>query len=280
MPASSLTWFRRPAMMTEQVSNESGIEHIEQEDAESRLSGRRAFVKRDSTPTGARRSVGAAVARKEISGHAQDRFVVACAVAPVFGGLSSAAFAITSGWMVNKSQLTGSKALATTAAVTRSFQFAFAGLEINCGGSNLNSSTAEIKAPNKGAAASITFTGCESQTHGCVLSSTEISTAAPLIRSDLSGHLSGEDHALPEAKTLFPLFALFEYVHEPSCPLKERIVVTGHATLLAPIGQDEKTSQEISLRAEGEELVVGGTSFAAEGSALFKLASGESWSFL
>jgi hypothetical protein len=93
--------------------------------------------------------------------------LASCVVAGVLGVLPvAAASAATSGWMVNTFLLSGSKGLAATAEVTEPIDIAFgSGLlfGIECLGSQLESQNLEITAPNKGAATSITFTGCRSQ---------------------------------------------------------------------------------------------------------------------
>lgn len=200
-------------------------------------------------------------------------YLVACVLSSL---MPSAAQALLSGWMVNGSLLNGSKALASTAQVTQGLTIrAGTSVEFYCTGATLGTSAMEIKSPNSGAATSLTFSGCGSN-FGCPLSSPTVLTQPLVVQeATLDGSLGVKAILAPKTKTVF---MVFEFQQSIECMIGP-FGVTGHVTLLAPAGQHEKTAQEFRLLSQGE-LKIASSPALASATAQFRLASGESWSFL
>jgi prolyl oligopeptidase PreP (S9A serine peptidase family) len=196
-----------------------------------------------------------------------------------FSALASAsASAATAGWMVGGTLLSGSEALATTAAVDENGKLLASGITIECKGSTLNGVAPEIKSPNTGSATSLIFTQCQSKTESCTITPEELKTVPLNVEATLEGALAVVATFTPKTKTTF---ATIEYKGE-DCALEGLDAVTGKAKVLAPTGQDERTLQlinAITTEASGE-LKDGSSPATLTGSALLKLASGKPWSFL
>jgi hypothetical protein len=205
--------------------------------------------------------------------------ITTCIVTFAFSAVVSASSsAVTAGWMVNGTMLIGSKAVATTAAVDEFIKIKAAGVTIECKGSTINGVAPELKSPNRGGAASLEFTACKSITANCEISSEKISTRTILLEATLEGALAIKVSLVPETKNGF---ATIEY-DGALCALQGVQPLSGKWTMLAPTGQDERTLQLLNLvttEASGE-LKVGSSAAELKGSALWRLASGESWSFL
>lgn len=199
----------------------------------------------------------------------------------VFGALASAsASAATAGWMVNGTLLSGLATLAPTAKVDKPGRLHAVGVEIECSG-ELNGVEPMLESPNMATIARLTFTGCKSTAENCTLAgepNATISTVPLLVEATLEGTLAAVATFSPKTKTTF---ATFNY-EGAKCGLKGLNSVTGHAKVLAPTGQDERTLQQINVITEESsgELKVGSSGAGLEGSALLQLASGQTWSFL
>jgi hypothetical protein len=204
---------------------------------------------------------------------------MACVAALALSAFASAsASAATAGWMVKGTMLSGSKALATTAAVHEFGKLKAAGVTIECKGGTLNGIAPEIKSPNLGAAKSLEFTGCKSITANCEISPEKINTVPLLAEATLEGALAVKVLFKPETKNTF---TTVEYTGA-LCALQGVQPVTGKATVSAPTGQDERTLQQLNANVTetSGELKVGSSPAELKGVALLRLASGEPWSFL
>jgi hypothetical protein len=191
---------------------------------------------------------------------------------------SASASAATAGWMVGGTQLVGSAAVATTAAVDEVYKASAGGLEVECSGATLNNVKPEISAANKGTSASIVFTGCKSLTKSCAISKSEIATVPVTIEVTLEGALGVSSTFSPQSGTLINTFK-FE---GEACSVAGLKAVTGKATTSTPVGQDEHTLQlsSVNTSATSAELKLGASAASVSGSSLLKLASGLPWSFL
>jgi len=203
-------------------------------------------------------------------------FIAALAISAVG---SAAASASTAGWMVNGTLLSGSKPLATTAAVMKTGVLTFSTVTVECTGETLNGIAPAIESSNKGSATSLEFTACKTPTGSkCELVGTKVNTLPITVEATLSGTLGVRASFSPKTGTLFTTL-LFKGA---SCAIAEEVQpVTGKANVLGPTGQDERASQEIVATAlTAGELKVGSSAATLAGAALLRLASGESWSFL
>lgn len=194
--------------------------------------------------------------------------------------LVSASASAAAGWMVNGTLLSGSAALASTAAVEKPGTLTAAGVTIECTSSTLHSIESEIKSPNTNAIRSVEYSGCSSVTASCALAGgTGVIATLPFTGEvTLSGSSGVVDTFTPKTKSLF---ATIGYEGE-ICALKGVQPVTGKAKILAPTGQEERTVQQASslvTEASGE-LKVGSAPASIVGTVLSKLASGLPWSFL
>jgi hypothetical protein len=201
--------------------------------------------------------------------------VAALAVSVVGASVASAA---TAGWMVGGTNLTGSTALATTAAVDKEGRLKFSGTTVACSGKTLNGVTPLIESTNKGSVASLGFTGCATLAgEKCELVGTTINTLPIKVEATLDGTAAVNATFTPKTGTVFTTL-LFTGA---TCAIGNEVQgVTGKATVLAPTGQSERTLQQINVTTAGTELFVGESTATLEGSALLKLASGKTWSFL
>jgi hypothetical protein len=188
--------------------------------------------------------------------------------------VATSASAAEAGWMVNKAQLSGSTAFASTGKVTKGNLTAANGINVRCNGEEIKGS-GEITSPTK-ASGQLTFEDCQSENENCTLESEDIGTL-PLLLTEitLDGTLAVRGHIEGETKA----FATFKYLGA-SCALAGVNVVKGKVEFLAPEGQDERTYQEVLITALPGELQVGSSEAKLHFTALLSLASRESWSFL
>jgi hypothetical protein len=206
------------------------------------------------------------------------RLIVACAGVLVLSALASvSASAATAGWMVSGSMLSGSAALATTGEVEQEGVLAGGGVTITCDGATASSVAPEIKAPNKGAASSLEFTGC-SAGEPCSLAGTTIKTLPILEEATLEGILAVVGTLKPEAGTLFTTVKFTG----SECAVSGTVPLKGTAKVLEPTGQVEQTVQEgraITTAASGE-LELGSVAVSVTGTARLRRGNGQPWSFL
>jgi hypothetical protein len=206
------------------------------------------------------------------------RLIVACAGVLALSALASAsASATTVGWMVSGSMLSGSAALATTGEVEEEGVLQGGGVTITCDGAIASSVAPEIKAPNKGAASSLEFTGCTAA-EPCSLAGTTIKTLPILEEATLEGVLAVVGTLKPETGTIFTTvkFTGSECALSGTQPLK------GTAKVLEPTGQDERTIQEghAITSAASDELLIGNGAVSVTGTARLRRGNGQPWSFL
>jgi hypothetical protein len=187
----------------------------------------------------------------------------------------------TAQWMVGGATLGGTetKALAKTAAVDENMTFKFAGVTLTCQGERVNAVTPQIEASGEmSSASSLEFTQC-SASENCQIPTT-IATIPVLVHAALD---PGDTKAvlatiLPKTKTTFTTIK-FE---GEKCALLGTQPVTGKAKVLIPAGQEELAKQlvEAKVTAGSSELKVGSSAAEIKGSALVRLVSGATWSFL
>jgi hypothetical protein len=204
--------------------------------------------------------------------------MVVCAGVLALSALASAtASAVTAGWMVNGTLLTGSAALATTAAVDENGVLEGGGVKITCKGKTLNGAAPKIEAPSMGAASDLEFTECKAE-EPCKITTSTIKTLPLLVEATLEGVLAVVATFKPQTGTIFTTLK-FE---GESCGLSGTTPIKGTAQVLAPTGQDERTLQLINATtsAASNTLFLGSSPASLAGSALLQLASGQSWSFL
>jgi hypothetical protein len=206
------------------------------------------------------------------------RIVVVCVGVLALSVLASAsALAATAGWMVNGTNLKGSAALATTAAVVEEGVLVGVGFHITCEGHAFFGSGPEIKSPNTGAASSLEFSECKGE-EPCKINSPILKTYAVTEEATLEGVLAAVATFKPATGTIFATIK-FE---GSECPLEGETPIKGTAKALAPFGQDEGTLGQVSSIATeaSKELLVGSSAVSAKGASLLRLTSGQSWSFL
>jgi hypothetical protein len=189
---------------------------------------------------------------------------------------STAASGATAGWMVNGTLLNGSAALATTAASEETLTLNGAGLNIECKGP-VDALKPEIKSVNRGAAASYTFTVCDTKNGGCEVPS-EMSTGPVLAEATLEGALAVKLVAKPESGTVFTTVKFFG----EKCAVAGNKPVSGKGTSTGPRSQDEGTAGLVSINITegGGELFIASSAVSLKGSGLVKLQSSQAWSFL
>src|SRR5262249_10113876 len=143
------------------------------------------------------------------------------------------ASAATSGWMVSGTNFTtGTKAIATTAAVDKEGELTAAGITINCKSKVLNGIAPQINgATGMGDANSLVFNECEIQegkgTPPCTLATKTIGTLPVLVDLTLDGATADKGRFLPTNTS--KIFATIKY-EGPECPLKGVQPVNGAAT--------------------------------------------------
>jgi hypothetical protein len=196
---------------------------------------------------------------------------------------SSTASAATVGWLINGTLLTGTQTapLATTALVDEEGVLTFGNFTIRCSAMNLNGTSPQIEAPNKGSATSLIFNECEATGENCKLSAGMKGTVGTLpitTEATLDGVLAVQGVFTPKTgKT----FATLKFEGK-ECAETATLPVKGKAAWLAPTGQDERTLQLLSVNVTKtqDELEVGSTPASLKGSILIQLASLLPWSFM
>jgi hypothetical protein len=179
-------------------------------------------------------------------------------------------------WMVAGTTLVGNEALANTAQVHELGKLKAAGVTINCAGKNLTGVSPQIEAGDAGSASSLVFSECTANAN-CTVTKT-LGTLPLMAVAKLEGTLAVNVSFLPKTGTIFTTIK-FEGAE---CALLGTQPVTGKANVLAPTGQDERLLQLIEAKvteATGE-LKVGSSAAELKGSALLRLVSDKTWSFL
>jgi hypothetical protein len=196
-------------------------------------------------------------------------------------GLATAmASAATAGWKVNGTFLTGTKALATTAAVDEHGKLNAGQVEINCVASTLTGVSPQINGTTEhGDAQSLEFNECTGNSV-CPLAASQkekVKTLPVLVDLTLDGTLAVKGRFLSTNSS--KLFATIAF-EGAECSFKGTQPVKGAQTVLAPTGQDERTLQLLAATEEEPgALTLGNTPATLKGSILVRLASGEPYSF-
>jgi hypothetical protein len=210
-------------------------------------------------------------------------------VATVLAGLafsvlgSSTASAVSPGWLVNGTLLTGTQtaAVATTAAIDTKVIFGYGGIAIRCSTSALQVIGPQIESGSKISAASVLFKECKATGENCSLSSAMGGTIGTLpITSEvtLDGALAVQGVAKPQAGGIF---ATLKFEGEV-CAETAKVPIKGTVQWLAPTGQDGRVSQlaNVNISLSSGELEGGDQLAFLELGSLGKLASSLSWSFM
>jgi hypothetical protein len=179
-------------------------------------------------------------------------------------------------WMVNGTNLVGTQALATTAAVDGNAVLTAAGVTTICTGKTVELTSPQIEAPDKDSASNITFTGCSASppcTGPLTITTNPVSSVAVLGTGNTINIIF-----LPKTKTVLATIKF----NGAECALMGTQPVTGKATFTGPTGKTESVLQEIQanvLQSSGE-LKVGSSAAELKGAILLQLSSGAKWSFL
>jgi hypothetical protein len=200
-------------------------------------------------------------------------FIAVLALSAIGAAWASAA---TPGWMVNETLLTGSAALATSAASHETAVLNGAGLNLECGGS-LDLVNGKLISPNRDSANIVIILGCETKNGGCEVPSS-ISTNSILSEATLAGVLGLAVKLTPETGTLLVTVRYSGAL----CPVAGNKPVTGKVAATMPTGQRERTDQELNVNVtEGSgELFIASTAASLKASFAFLLQSHQTWSFL
>lgn len=202
------------------------------------------------------------------------------------GFASTLAWAVPPGWMVNGVDLTsGTKALATTAAVDRSGEYETGGIVVKCTGNSLKGVNPVINgSTNMVNVSSAEVTGCEVTTGNppCKLATSmenTIKTLPLLVDLTLDGPLAIKARVLSTNSSKLLATILFE---GSECEIAHALQpITGALTFLVSEEQDERASQLLTLtNEEPGSLKDGKNEIELSGSFLPRLASGEPYSFL
>lgn len=202
-------------------------------------------------------------------------------IAICVGLLALTAFASSSAsaasWKVNGALLSGSAALANTAAVDENGKLTFSEITVECNGSSLEGISPQITHPDSGSASSLVFSACKTVAgSSCTLVGTKISTVPITALVSTVGTLEVSVVFKPKTKTTF---ATIEFTGA-SCSIANEVQpVTGQATVKGPTGQDERTLQQIVANTTSGELKVGSSAAVLKGAALLQLASKLGWSY-
>lgn len=194
----------------------------------------------------------------------------------------ASASASAAGWMVNKAELTGSTALATTAKTVENIKLVFAGATVECSGENVEGTSPQIEAPNKGSTTSVRFSDCKATGKNCALASSMKEKVASLpvsVEDTLGAGKTIAGKFTPKIGTLFATIAL----EGVKCSFAEEVQpVKGTVKVEGPIGQEENTLQEAKADATeaSGELKVGSTNASISGAVDLKPANSEPWSLL
>jgi hypothetical protein len=181
------------------------------------------------------------------------------------------------GWMTSGTLLTGTAALATTAAVDKKYVVNGAGLNLECNGSVIKFAVPELVAASKLEAAALTFTGCTTTNANCVVPA-ELGTVPIQAEATLEGALAAKATFKPQTGSTF---VTMKFSGE-ACAVAGVKTITGDANMTLASGQDERTLQllEANVTAAQNLLFFIGSAASLTGSALLRLASGQPWSFL
>jgi hypothetical protein len=208
------------------------------------------------------------------------RLIVAAFVAAlVLSALTSeGASASTPGWMVDGTQLSGSKALRSTGGISAlELKSAAANVAISCTANTYGISNGEIVAPSTLRASSISFLECSAVTPDCTLQGDTLNTV-PVSSSEitLEGTSAVRGLLKPQTKSVF---LTFEFTGD-DCSSEGLNEATGSINLLAREGQTEKTSQLLLGSVASGQLKIDSSEAELEFSYKQLLASNETWSFL
>ncbi len=182
-------------------------------------------------------------------------------------------------WVVGGTTLSGSAKLANTAAVMENGKLKFSETTVECTGSVLDGTGAQIESPDKGSATSLTFLGC-STTAGstCKITGQPVSIGTVPITATVVLGTGNADTATFSPKTK-NTFATIKF-EGSGCATSGVQPVKGKAKVTAPTGQTESVLQEIVAATGAGELEVGSAEATLLGKALLQLESKQAWKFV
>jgi hypothetical protein len=192
--------------------------------------------------------------------------------------MPGSASATTAGWMVNGTILTGTAGLPGTVATTpASLEDPELEISIKCNSKVVDGTNLQISAPSGGGADGLSFLECEALTPaGCSLQSPTIATL-PLafLEITLEGALAIAGGIKPRIKVTLGSFDLVG----KACAIASIYTLGGTIALLAPLGQDERTLQEI-LITDGGRFKINSNPGRLDLTLSASLVSKQGWSFL
>ncbi|HUN77872.1 MAG TPA: hypothetical protein VMU32_03030 [Solirubrobacteraceae bacterium] len=203
--------------------------------------------------------------------------LMAALCALVAGMALNVSSASAAGWMVGGSELSGSEAVATTAAAMENAKGEASGVTVECAGATTNAVSPKLEAPNKASASSIVFTGCESKTAGCKTAKTEIGTVPVTVEATLEGATKVRAVGRPVTGKIF---TTIKY-EGAECALAGVKPVTGQVTATSSADEEVLESLVLILITEASgELKEGSSSAYLHIHVLVRLASGRAWNYL
>jgi hypothetical protein len=197
-------------------------------------------------------------------------------VVSVFG--ATVASSASAGWFVEGEELSGSAALATTAATAEATKLSFKGVTTECDGSNLNAVSPQVEGSNKMSAASLTFTGCSASGEGCSLLGSQVGVSSVVAETTAQGTAEVEAIFAPKTGSTFTTIKFTG----SKCPIaNENIPIKGHVTTTVPTGREEDASQGFlaDVSEASGELTAGGSKASFTSDILWTLASGKEWAW-
>jgi hypothetical protein len=211
------------------------------------------------------------------------QFLKVCVLMFVLCALVAAsASATTVGWMVNGTMLSGSQALATTAAVDSPFVTTLAGvITITCTGGTLNGVAPQISSPSSGSASSAIFTGCGTGSSPCVLAGQNAGGTIGSLPVTSEVTLEGTSAVVGTIKPAGSQFGTIALTGS-KCSLTGVTSSKGEIVVEGPTNQGESTlqlSSAVTTAASGD-LKIGAAAASLTGAALFKLANSDTFSYL
>lgn len=193
---------------------------------------------------------------------------------------SSQAFAAEAGWMVNGTQLTGTVAVSTTAAVDQEFEATSGEVKVNCKPKLWGWINKILVAAKKAATAILAIDQCGGNTI-CQLAATMngiIQTLPVQIDLTLDGVSGVKGRILATNTSQLLATIAFEGAE---CSFAGVNGISGTQGILMPTGQSERSSQLTQFVTETPgELKLAFSAMTLKGASLTRLASGASFSFL
>jgi hypothetical protein len=212
------------------------------------------------------------------------KLIVTMLVATMALSAVMASSALAAGeWFVNKAKLTGTTALANTAAVDTStvLNDPSLGIKVTCSGSLLEGKKPYIQAPNTGGAESLIFTGCSEIAPTTCKIQTKVETEPVVATLETSASPVASAAIIRFVPKGGKVFATLDFTG--TCAESGEQPVDGAVAAGSQNGQVEQTTHPLEGlgTADGNNSLelFGGKAYLEGGKALLKLVSGQTWSF-